>query len=44
VQDLLDGLTNNPGGGGTPALPNVDLPPLPAGVDPQQALDYLLGP
>ena len=46
VQDLLDGLTDNPGGGGAvPAVPSIeDLPPLPAGVDPQQALDYLLGP
>jgi ABC-type transporter Mla subunit MlaD len=43
VQDLLDGLTNDPSGP-VPALPNVDLPPLPAGVDPSQALDYLLGP
>ena len=27
---------------GVPALP--DLPPLPAGADPQAVLDYLLGP
>ncbi len=46
VQQLLDNLTHNPSGGGSPSvpgLPPVNLPPLP-GVDPNQALDYLLGP
>jgi hypothetical protein len=48
VQQLLNHLTNPPSGGGggsgnAPALPGVNLPPLP-GVDPNQALNYLLGP
>jgi ABC-type transporter Mla subunit MlaD len=47
VQQLLDHLTSPPnrggGGGATPQLPGVDLPPLP-GVDANQALNYLLGP
>jgi ABC-type transporter Mla subunit MlaD len=49
VQQLLDHLTNPGGGGGggggnpVPALPGVNLPPVP-GVDANQALNYLLGP
>jgi hypothetical protein len=48
VQQLLDHLTSPGGGGGgganpVPALPGVNLPPVP-GVDANQALNYLLGP
>jgi ABC-type transporter Mla subunit MlaD len=47
VQQLLDHLNNPPGGGGggnpVPAVPGVNLPPLP-GIDANQALNYLLGP
>jgi ABC-type transporter Mla subunit MlaD len=43
VQDLLNGLTN-PGGNSLPNVPPANLPPLPPGTDPSQALDYLLGP
>jgi len=43
VQDLLNGLTGQ-GSQAAPQAPPTDAPPLPAGVDPEQALDYLLGP
>jgi ABC-type transporter Mla subunit MlaD len=43
VQDLLNGLTGQQGQS-TPPVPNVPQVPLPQGVDPTQALDYLLGP
>jgi ABC-type transporter Mla subunit MlaD len=43
VQDLLNGLTGHQGAS-TPAVPPVNVPPLPNGVDPSTALDYLLGP
>jgi ABC-type transporter Mla subunit MlaD len=43
VQDLLNGLTGHQGAS-TPAVPPVKVPPLPNGVDPSTALDYLLGP
>jgi ABC-type transporter Mla subunit MlaD len=43
VQDLLNGLTGHQGTS-TPAVPPVKVPPLPNGVDPSTALDYLLGP
>jgi ABC-type transporter Mla subunit MlaD len=45
VQDLLNGLTNQ-GGGSNQTIPPVNVPSLPPlpGVDPTQALDYLLGP
>jgi ABC-type transporter Mla subunit MlaD len=47
VQDLLNGLTGQQGGNSapaTPSVPPVKVPPLPPGVDPSTALDYLLGP
>jgi ABC-type transporter Mla subunit MlaD len=46
VQDLLNGLTGQRGTSAptTPAVPPVKVPPLPTGVDPSTALDYLLGP
>jgi ABC-type transporter Mla subunit MlaD len=51
VQDLLNGLTgqNNPTRHGprvphVPGVPDVPPVPLPPNVDPEQALDYLLGP
>jgi ABC-type transporter Mla subunit MlaD len=45
VQDLLNGLTSQ-GGSSNPSVPPVNVPSLPPlpGVDPTQALDYLLGP
>jgi ABC-type transporter Mla subunit MlaD len=48
VQDLLNGLTGQNGpsrrGPRVPDAPDVPDVPVPPGVDPTQALDYLLGP
>jgi ABC-type transporter Mla subunit MlaD len=46
VQDLLNGLSGqgDSPAPATPSVPPVKVPPLPPGVDPSTALDYLLGP
>ncbi|MEA2459548.1 MAG: hypothetical protein QOC95_2520 [Thermoleophilaceae bacterium] len=45
VQDLLNGLSGGRAGSATQAAPQATAPQAPpAGVDPTQALDYLLGP
>jgi ABC-type transporter Mla subunit MlaD len=46
VQDLLNGISGQQGNStpAVPGVPPVKVPPLPPGVDPSTALDYLLGP